>query len=63
MLELVKLLPQPALHKSYLVVIREGKGSFEDLLVISMQGCYMINFFFGGGEDLANYGHDPKLMK
>lgn len=54
MLELVKLLPQPALHKPYLMVIREGKGSFEDLLVISMQGCYMINFFFWGGEDLAN---------
>lgn len=48
MLELVKLLPQPALHKSYLVVIREGKGSFEDLLEISMQGCYMIKFFLGG---------------
>lgn len=48
MLELVKLLPQPALHKPYLMVIREGKGSFEDPLVISMQGCYIINFFWGG---------------
>lgn len=63
MLELAKFLPQPALHKSYLMVIREGKGSFEDLLEISMQGCYMIKFFSGGGEDLANEGHDPKLMK
>lgn len=50
MLELAKFLPQPALHKSYLMVIREGKGSFEDLLEISMQGCYMIKFFSGGGR-------------
>lgn len=48
MLELVKFILQSALHQSYLMVIRERRVCFEDLLEISMQGCYMIKFFCGG---------------